>query len=76
MTDKDVAAKLAENAERLRVKAGWSKAELARRMKTNQSNVGRMLEGYYSPSAKTLAAVATAFGVELCELLCEPKRKK
>lgn len=74
MTDKDIALKLAKNTDRLRVKNGWTKAELARRLSTNQSNVGRLLVGYYAPSAKTIAAVATVFGVELGELLGDKKK--
>jgi len=78
MEAQDIADILAANTKRLMDDRGWSQAELARRMKTHQSNVLRLLEAYYAPSAKQIARVATAFGVELCELLCptKPKRKK
>jgi transcriptional regulator with XRE-family HTH domain len=76
MTEKDIAAIVATNALRLLALKGWTKAEFARQLGTHQSNVGRLLAGHYPPSAKTLAAVATAFGVDLCELLCPPKPKR
>jgi transcriptional regulator with XRE-family HTH domain len=70
MTEQDIAAILAANALRLMEARGWTKAEFARQLKTHQSNVGRLLAGRYAPSAKTIAAVATAFGVDVCEIVC------
>jgi transcriptional regulator with XRE-family HTH domain len=76
MTEADIAAVLALNAQRLLDERGWTKAELSRRLKTHQSNVGRLLTGHYAPSAKTIAAVATVFEVEVCDILCPPKPVK
>ncbi len=76
MDSADISRLLAENTARLMAARGWTKAELARKLQTHQSNVGRMLAGHYAPSAKTLAEVATVFGVDVCELLCEPKKRK
>ncbi len=72
----DISARVAAQVTRLMVARQWSQAELARQLDTHPSNVGRLLTGHYAPSAKTLAALATAFEVDVCEIVCEPKERK
>lgn len=76
MTPEEIASRFGDSVERLRLAAGISKAELARRVQTHPSNVGRIIQGAHSPTAKTLSDYANALGVDVCELLCTPKRKK
>lgn len=52
----------------LRLKCGWSQAELARRAKTSQSYIGRLETGNVDPQLSTMRRVAQALGVPLATL--------
>ena len=53
----------------LRRSAGWSQAELARRLKVSPSAVGMYEQGRREPSAATLVALSQVFGVTTDYLL-------
>ncbi len=76
MTPQELAVLFRTNVLRLIEEQGISQRELAERIGRNESNVSMLLAKSTPPSGKTIAQYATAFGVDACELLCEPKRKK
>ncbi len=53
----------------LRRKAGWSQAELARRLRVSASAVGMYEQGRREPGVDTLVALAQEFGVSVDYLL-------
>lgn len=53
----------------LRRSAGWSQAELARRLQVSPSAVGMYEQGRREPSAATLVAMSQVFGVSTDYLL-------
>ncbi len=53
----------------LRRDAGWSQAELAKRLKVSSSAVGMYEQGRREPSADTLVALSRIFGVTTDYLL-------
>ena len=53
----------------LRREAGWSQAELARRLKVSPSAVGMYEQNRREPSAATLVAMSRIFGVSTDYLL-------
>lgn len=55
---------------------GMSQADLAKAMKKSRPLVSRMLSGGRVPGGDTIADVATALNVDVCELLCEPKKRR
>ena len=63
---------VAANVVRLRKARGWTQYDLADRMKRFQSWLARLERGKASPTLRTLADLAGAFGVKPEELL---KRK-
>jgi ribosome-binding protein aMBF1 (putative translation factor) len=56
---------LGQAIARARVMAGLTQAEVARRMRTTQSNVARMEAGRTTPSTRTLERFANAIGARL-----------
>ena len=60
-TEFDLARSLVE----ARTRAGFTQAELAKRMKTTQSVVARLESGRMYPSTRTLERVALATGTRL-----------
>jgi ribosome-binding protein aMBF1 (putative translation factor) len=64
---------LAAAVARARNRAGFSQAELARRMKTTQSTVARLESGRAQPSTRTLHRFAKATGHRL-KISFEPVR--
>lgn len=53
----------------LRRDAGWSQAELAKRLKVSPSAIGMYEQGRREPSAGTLVALSQVFGVSTDYLL-------
>lgn len=76
MEAKDVGAVFAESVKRLMDERGWKQEDLAEKLGTYQGNVSRTLTGKRAPSATTIAQYATAFGVDVCDLFCGPKKRK
>lgn len=66
----------AANVSRLLAQKGMTQRELANLLSKPESNISRMIAAKTIPNGTTIADVATIFGVDVCELLCEPKRKK
>ena len=64
---------LADNVFRLRMERGWTQAELAKRVKTRQSNISRLENGLSNPTFKFLQKLSEVFGVELVVRL-EPQQ--
>ena len=56
---------LARSLVEARTRAGFTQAELAKRMKTTQSVVARLESGRMYPSTRTLERVALATGTRL-----------
>lgn len=65
----------AEQVRALRVRAGISQSELARRIGTTQSAVARLEGGGVFPTIATLERVAEALGAELVVRLRSRRRK-
>lgn len=65
----DTTAIFAANLQRLRIAAGLSRMELARRVPISDIYLGQLERGTKSPTLLTVAAVAEAFGVEPEQLL-------
>lgn len=65
--------------EELRLRRGWTQAELAKRVGTTQSAIARLEAGFSLPSLKMLIKLADAFGTTLVEPkfaeLMEPKKQ-
>jgi transcriptional regulator with XRE-family HTH domain len=55
---------LADQILRLRLKKGWSQAELARRVGTRQANISRLESGTSNPTAAFIHKVARALDAE------------
>ena len=53
----------------LRLKKGWSQAELARRTGTSQSYIARLERGQIDPQLSTVARLATALGAPLTSVV-------
>jgi transcriptional regulator with XRE-family HTH domain len=75
MEAQDVAELLSQGVRRLMAAQTppWSQVELGRRLGWPQGNVSRLIAAKRPPSATTFAQLATAFGVDVCELLCDAK---
>jgi transcriptional regulator with XRE-family HTH domain len=56
---------LADDVITLRVEAGWSQAELAAHVGTNQANISRLESALANPTLRFLKKVADALGAEL-----------
>jgi transcriptional regulator with XRE-family HTH domain len=56
---------LADDVITLRVEVGWSQAELATQVGTNQANISRLESALANPTLKFLKRVARALGAEL-----------
>ncbi len=63
---------LGERVRELRLRAGLTQSELARRMGTTQPAIARLEAGGTSPSIQTLDSVAQAVGARLEILFVEP----
>ncbi len=63
---------LAGDVITLRVDAGWSQAELAAQVGTNQANISRLEGALANPTLKFLKKVARALGAELDVRLRRP----
>lgn len=75
MTAEEFAVVFANNVRALLAARGWSQAALAAKLDVSQPAVARMLSGNRPPNGATLAAVATVFEVDPCELICRAKTK-
>jgi transcriptional regulator with XRE-family HTH domain len=64
---------LAELVIRARTEAGFSQAELAKRIDTTQSVIARLEGGHSKPSTRTLEKIAKATGTRL-KISFEPVR--
>ncbi len=51
--------------DQLRGEAGWSKAELARRIGKNDSSIRRLFTAQVNPELRTVAAMAAALDAEI-----------
>jgi len=60
---------LADNVLRLRMERGWTQAELAKRVRTKQSNISRLENGLANSTFKFLQKLSEVFGVELAVYL-------
>lgn len=76
MEANDVAALLADNLRRLMTLREWNQEQLGKQLGIGSGNVHRLLSGKHPPTASTLAKCATVFEVDLCDLLCPPKKKR
>lgn len=75
ITETEAKAHVAANVKRLMEEQGVSQAELARRLKTHEMAVSRLVRGTNEPSVTFLANVSEALGVTVDTLLAEPPRK-
>ena len=65
-----------DKLRRLRLKAGWTQAELARRAGLHRIEVVRLESGQRNPRLATLEALASALGRALTSLLDEPQARR
>jgi DNA-binding XRE family transcriptional regulator len=63
--------RLGQRLRELRVAAGLTQAELARRTGIHRPNIARVEAGRHTPSLETLARLATAIGVPTTSVLAE-----
>ena len=77
MEPEEIATRLALNVRRLMAAQDpeWNQERLGRELGTGSGNVVRLLSGRHSPTAQTLAKLATLFGVDVCDLLCSVSKK-
>ncbi len=68
-TDADLAQRVAERVQKLRVDKGWSVAELGRRAEMAAPNVHRVESARHVPSTRTMLRLAQALGVPLARLV-------
>ncbi len=61
-----------ENLKARMLETGVTQAELARRAKTYQPNINRILSGEENPSLERADKIATALGSRLSHLLAPP----
>lgn len=73
---KSLALRFAERLGAIMKAKGVKNTQLAELIGVNRSNVTRYLSGKYAPSGATLETLSQALDVDVCELICEPKRKK
>lgn len=64
-------ARLGQRLRELRLAAGLTQAELARRTGIHRPNIARVEAGRHTPSLETLARIATAIGVPTTRVLSE-----
>ena len=64
-------ARLGRRLRELRLEAGLTQAELARRTGIHRPNIARVEAGRHTPSLETLARLATAIGVPTTRVLSE-----
>ncbi len=64
-------ARLGARLRELRLEAGLTQAELARRTGIHRPNIARVEAGRHTPSLETLARIATAIGVPTTRVLSE-----
>jgi DNA-binding XRE family transcriptional regulator len=62
-------ARLGARLRELRVEAGLTQAELARRTGIHRPNIARVEAGRHTPSLETLARLASAIGVPTTRVL-------
>lgn len=53
-----------------RQRKGWTQEELAEASNLHRSYVSQIERGLVNPSIETLARIAEALGVSICDLLC------
>ncbi|MBK6575373.1 MAG: helix-turn-helix transcriptional regulator [Sandaracinaceae bacterium] len=64
-------ARLGARLRALRLEAGLTQAELARRTGIHRPNIARVEAGRHTPSLETLARLAQAIGVSTSHVLVE-----
>ena len=64
-------ARLGARLREVRVAAGLTQAELARRTGIHRPNIARVEAGRHTPSLETLARLASAIGVPTTSVLAE-----
>ena len=64
-------ARLGARLRELRLEAGLTQAELARRTGIHRPNIARVEAGRHTPSLETLARLATAIGVPTTRVLSQ-----
>lgn len=73
---KVASTRLALNLRRERSARGFTQGQLAAKAGTERSYLSRLEHGRENPSLGLVARLAEALGVDLVELLTEPKRRK
>lgn len=63
---------LAENMRALRRERGWSQEHLAAESRLHRTYIGAVERRERNPSVKSLERIATAFGLEVWQLLKPP----
>ena len=63
--------RLGKRLRQLRLEAGLTQAELARRTGIHRPNIARVEAGRHTPSLETLSRLATAIGVPATRVLAE-----
>ena len=71
METRELTAIFVQNVRRLLADGEHSQGDLSLALGTDAGTVSRMLSGRHSPSADTIARLATAFGVPAAELFRE-----
>jgi transcriptional regulator with XRE-family HTH domain len=74
--EKPIAQRLAERLKVVMDSKGVNNSGLAELLGVNRSNITRYLSGKHAPSGATLETLSQALGVDVCELICETRRKK
>jgi len=65
---KDICVRLGRRLRELRLKRGWTQAQLAKRVGLDRSYLGDVERGERNVSAAKLEAIARGFGISLAKL--------
>lgn len=76
MPNRDTVPGLAARLKAAREKAELSQSEAASRAGLYQANIARFETDKGTPTLRVLLKLAEAYGVDVCDLIREPKRKK
>ena len=72
----DLRDTLAANLRRLRNEKGLAQDDLAYEAEVSRSYLSQLEKGSFYASLKILEKLATALGVEACELIVPPKKRR